>query len=282
MLLAARGLEFDVEQAGPAGGIPVLLLHGFPQDLHEWDLVTPALHAAGLRTIAVNQRGYSPGARPAEPEAYRMAECVGDTVAILDALGLDRVHLVGHDWGALVGWHTAGGFPERIDTFTAVAVPHPHAIGAAMAASDDQQERMAYIKLFRQAGKAEHVLLDDDARRLSGMFDGCPPERIAHYVDRMRQPGALTAALNWYRAMTRFDAAELASIPAPTTYIYGDRDLAVGEAAALNCAQYVAGPYRFVRLTGVSHWAPEEAPARVAEEIIARVNNTATSTDSSD
>lgn len=282
MSLAARGWEFDAEMSGPADGPPVLLLHGFPQDLREWDLVVPALHAAGLHTVAVNQRGYSAGARPDDPLAYRMPECVADAVALLDELGLDRAHLVGHDWGGLVAWHTAAEYPDRVATLTAIAVPHPRAIGDAMAAGADQKDRMAYIQLFRLPGKAERVLLDDDGRRLAGMFGGCPPERVAYYVDRMREPGALTAALNWYRAMTRFDSVGLGAITTPTTYVYGDGDLAIGEGAALNCARYVRGPYRFVRLAGISHWAPEQDPDRVAREIIARVNGTAISTDSPD
>ena len=271
MQVAARGYSFDVDVDGPDGP-PMVLLHGFPQDLTMWDLVRPALHEAGFRTYAINQRGFSRGARPTEVAAYAMAECVADLLELLDVLGLAAVHLVAHDWGGIVAWHTAADFPDRVLTLTVVATPHPHAIGEAMAAGEDQKQRMAYIKLFRIEGKAEQVLLEADARRLAGMFAGCPPERVPHYVDRMREPGALTAALNWYRAMTRFESDDLGKVAVPTTYVYGDGDLAVGEQAALACEHYVTGEYRFVRFAGISHWVADEVPDRLVVEIIARAN----------
>jgi pimeloyl-ACP methyl ester carboxylesterase len=271
MQVAARGYTFDVDVQGPDGP-PVVLLHGFPQDLTMWDEVRPPLHSAGFRTYAINQRGYSVGARPDDVAAYAMAECVADLVALLDVLGLPSVHLVGHDWGAVVAWHAAAGHGDRVRTLTAIAVPHPHAVGEAMAAGDEQKQRMAYMKLFRMPGRAEEVLLEDGARRLTAMFAGCPKDRVPHYVERMREPGALTGALNWYRAMSRFDAAQLGRVEVPTAYLYGDADLAVGEQAAQACAHYVTGPYRFVRFSGISHWVPDQVPDRVASEIISLAN----------
>src|SRR5690349_11807361 len=107
MEIKARGLTFDVYEGGPEDGDPVLLLHGFPQDHREFDLILPQLHAAGLRTYALDQRGTSPGARPDGPEAYRITECALDAVAVLDELDLAAVHLVCHDWGAVCAWHVA-------------------------------------------------------------------------------------------------------------------------------------------------------------------------------
>ena len=124
MTVTARGLEFEVRVGGPAGGQPVLLLHGFPQHGGMWDAVVPALHQAGLRTYAPDQRGYSAGARPSDVDTYRMTEFVADAVALLDALDLGRVHVVGHDWGSIVAWHLAGEHADRVRTLTAVSVPH--------------------------------------------------------------------------------------------------------------------------------------------------------------
>src|SRR5690349_11961399 len=104
MQVKARGLTFEVTEGGPEDGQPVLLLHGFPQDRREFDLLTPRLHAAGLRTYAIDQRGYSPGARPSGVGAYRIGEAVADVLGVLDSLGLESAHLVGHDWGAQVAW----------------------------------------------------------------------------------------------------------------------------------------------------------------------------------
>src|SRR5947209_499450 len=98
MLVEARGMAFDVRVGGAEHGEPVVLLHGFPQNATMWAGLEPALHAAGLRTVAPDQRGYSPGARPADVRAYAPAEVVADALALLDALGLDAAHVVGHDW----------------------------------------------------------------------------------------------------------------------------------------------------------------------------------------
>src|SRR5437899_908786 len=125
MEITARGLTFTVEQGGPADGDPVLLLHGFPQNRLEWSAVTPLLWAAGLRTIAVDQRGYSPGARPAEVADYRIEQCALDAVEIARAFGYERVHVLGHDWGAIAAWHAVLRHPERVLSFTAVSLPHP-------------------------------------------------------------------------------------------------------------------------------------------------------------
>jgi pimeloyl-ACP methyl ester carboxylesterase len=248
----------------------VLLLHGFPQNAAEWDQVASALHAAGRTTIAPDQRGYSPDARPAEVGAYAIGECVADVVAILDALDAPEVDLVGHDWGSIVAWHLAARHPERVRTLTAVSVPHPEAFGAAIADDPDQQERSAYFKLFRQAGKAEDVLLADCGARLRAMFDGCPPELVDAYVTPMLDRAALTGALNWYRAMTR-ETTACPAVGVPTTFVWGDRDLAIGATAAQACAAHVAADYRFVPLAGISHWVADEAPAALAEAILARI-----------
>jgi pimeloyl-ACP methyl ester carboxylesterase len=269
MRISLRGLTFDVQVAGPAEGEPVLLLHGFPQHAGEWEQVGALLHAHGYRTVAPDQRGYSRGARPTEVSAYRIGEAVADALALLDERGMDTAHLVGHDWGAVVGWHLAGRYPDRVRTFTAVSVPHPHAVAEAVRDDEDQRERSRYIELFRQPGKAEEVLLEDDGARLRRMLAGCPPERIADYVTPMLDPDALTAALNWYRAMGPDEAGPLGRVAVPTTFVWGDRDTAIGPVAAERCGEYVTGQYRFLPLPGASHWIPDELPGEVAEAVMA-------------
>jgi pimeloyl-ACP methyl ester carboxylesterase len=271
-----RGLTFRTEQAGPADGAPVLLLHGFPQHSGEWADVLPELHGAGLRTITFDQRGYSPGARPDDVEAYRIVECALDAASIVDELGYGSVHVVGHDWGGICAWQLAGRHPERVRTLTAISAPHPCASAHALAEDGDgQRERSSYVSLFRQAGHAESVLLDDDARLLRQAFDGAdlPEETVDRYVAPLREPGALTAALNWYRAISREDLAGLGPIGHPTTYLWGDADAVTGRAAAELCGEYVAGDFRFVSLPGISHWVPDQAPAEVAAAVIARIRD---------
>ncbi|WP_238019817.1 alpha/beta hydrolase [Dactylosporangium sp. AC04546] len=279
MKITARSLVFDVIEGGPPDGPPVLLLHGFPQHSGEWAAVTPLLHAAGLRTYALDQRGTSPGARPSEVEAYRITECALDAVAVLDELGIPAVHLVGHDWGAICAWHVALRHPARVRTLTAVSVPHPHATARAYLFDADQRERSAYIKLFRQPGKAEEVLLADDARRMRALFagSGLTDEGVDQYVRPLQEPGALTAALNWYRAMNpKGDLIGIGRCHVPTTYVWSDDDLAIGATAARGCASHVAADYRFVPLPGVSHWIPDQVPGAVADAIIARCMAVAT------
>ncbi|PWU50946.1 alpha/beta hydrolase [Micromonospora globispora] len=272
MRVDARGLTFEVRTGGPETGVPVLLLHGFPQHGGEWDEVVPALHAARLRTYALDQRGYSPGARPAAVEAYRIPELVADAAGVLDALGVEAAHVVGHDWGAIVAWGLAAAHPARVRTLTAVSVPHPAAMGHALATDPQQKARSAYIALFRKPGKAEKVLLALNATALRKMLGGVgDAARVARYADPMRQPGALTAALNWYRAMTGADMKAVGPVGVPTTFVWSDRDIAIGRTAAEACAAHVTGDFRFVQLSGVTHWIPDEAPGPLAEAILARV-----------
>ena len=276
MRISVRGLTFEVSQAGPDAAdpddLPVLLLHGFPQNASMWEQITPVLHANGRSTIAPDQRGYSPGARPSDVDAYAMPECVADALAILDELEAPVVDLVGHDWGAVVGWHLAATHPERVRTYTAVSVPHPVGFGEAMANDEDQKQRSAYIGLFRKAGHAEDLLLEDHAARITAMFAGCPTERIEEFVAPMRDRAALTGALNWYRAMTP-ETMTCPPVSVPTTFVWGESDIAIGATAARTCGSHVQGDYRFVPLVGVGHWVAEEAPGALAEAILTRIED---------
>jgi pimeloyl-ACP methyl ester carboxylesterase len=268
-------LTFDVRVDGPEDGRPVLLLHGFPETSASWAAVTPLLTQAGLRTYAPDQLGYSPGARPDEVEAYAMQNLAQVTADLMTALEVPVADVVGHDWGANVAWTMAAWHPDRVRSLTAVSVPHPAAYTAAFRADPEQKERSAYIRLFWQPGKAEEVLLADDARRLRRMLSGgeqdtgVPAEAIDEYVAVLSAPGALTAALNWYRAMS--SDIRVDTIGVPTTYVWSDGDVAIGRTAAEACTNYVTGDYRFVELPGVTHWIPEQAPEQLSAAILDRI-----------
>jgi pimeloyl-ACP methyl ester carboxylesterase len=271
-------LTFDVRVDGPEDGQPVLLLHGFPETSLSWAAVTPKLTAAGLRTYAPDQLGYSPGARPDEVAAYSTPSLAQVTADLMTALGVDRADVVGHDWGANVAWALAAWHPDRVRSLTAVSVPHPAAYTVAYRTDPEQKERSGYIRLFWQAGKAEDVLLADDSRRLRRMLSGgegdsgVPAEAIDEYVAVLSAPGALTAALNWYRAMSSKDRVDPVGVP--TTYVWSDGDVAIGRTAAEACANYVTGDYAFVELPGVTHWIPEQAPDQLAAAILDRIAST--------
>lgn len=265
--------EFDVDIGGTSDGVPVLLLHGFPETKAAWRPLTTILTGAGLRVIAPNQRGYSPGARPMSADDYGIEHLVSDVIGLLDALGVSDVHLVGHDWGAVVAWFVAAEHTERVRTLTAASIPHPGAFNWALRHDEDQQRRSAYFRLFRKQGAAERVLLAGNSRRLRAMFgDGIDSALVDEHVRLLSEPGALTAALSWYRAMSA-EFATLAPVGVPTTYVWGSGDMAVGRAAAERCGQYVSGPYRFIELAGANHWVPEQATTELADAVLDRVNS---------
>ena len=259
--ITAGGLTFDARVAGPAGGPVVLLLHGFPESSRSWNAQLDALAQAGYRAVAFDQRGYSPGARPAGVEAYRLGELVADAVAVIDSLGVARVDVVGHDWGGAVAWHMAAGHPERVRSLAVVSTPHPAAFRAALAESEgDQAQRSWYMTWFQTPEEPERVFLENDAAALRGIYTGLPQDTVEEYVALFRQPGALTAAINWYRAAGPDLTRETGPITMPTLYVWSTDDIALGREAAEATAGHVQGPYRFEVLEGVSHWIPEEVP----------------------
>jgi pimeloyl-ACP methyl ester carboxylesterase len=262
------GLLLDVRDEGPPHGAPVLLLHGFPQDRTCWDRVSPVLHAAGLRTLAPDQRGYSPGARPTGRGAYRLELLVEDAVAVLDAAGLERAHVVGHDWGGIVAWALAAHRPERTASLTVASVPHPRALARSLVSSG-QGLRSAYVGAFQLPRVPEALLrprLGELLRR-----SGLPAAEAARYAARMEEPGALTGALNWYRALP-LSRLRTGAVDVPTTYAWGNRDLALGRRAAELTAEHVHGPYRFVELDA-GHWLPETRPELLARLVAERAGD---------
>jgi pimeloyl-ACP methyl ester carboxylesterase len=266
------GLTFDVRDAGPPDGEPVVLLHGFPQDSAAWDQVSPALHQAGLRTLAPDQRGCSPMARPRGRGRYRLRETTADVLALLDAAGLERAHVVGHDWGGMVAWALAAWHPDRVRTLSVLSVPHPAAMARAMVTSD-QALRSYYMFAFQLPVLPERLLLSRDARILRGLLRGGGLSREAadHYVSRMREPGALSAALGWYRALPLSRRDQVGTVRVPTLHMWSTGDTFLGRAGIEDSARFVDAPYRLEILEGVSHWIPELASDRVAEEVTAHV-----------
>ncbi|GIH10432.1 epoxide hydrolase [Rhizocola hellebori] len=278
MLVSARGFEFDVFEGGPEDGMPIVLLHGFPQHSGQWEAIVPALHEAGLRTIAINQRGYSPGARPVEPAAYALSECVADVVSIMDALGHSSFHLVGHDWGAAVAWLLASTAPERVRTLTAISVPHGQALSKAMRDPESgQRSRSSYMFVFADLEKAVPLLLEDDAIRLRALYlgSGMTEEQVERYVAPMREPAALRAALTWYTAAIQRLSPQPGPVAVPTTLLWSNGDVALGRTGAEATKEFVTGDYRLIELDGISHWIPDQAPQATIDAILDRVRSVA-------
>ena len=256
--LPARGLAFDALAAGPPNGELVVLLHGFPQTSACWTLLLETLAAAGYRAVAPDQRGYSPTARPTTVSAYRLPELIADVAAIADRLDAETFHLVGHDWGGVVAWRLAGRHPDRVATLTAVSTPHPRAFARALVAGT-QALRSAYIPVFRIPRLPELLL---GAHRQWGLRrllaqDGLGVEWVDTYTRALAQPGALSAALAWYRAATPF-TVRAPRVGVPTLYVWGSGDPALGPRAAATSGRWVTGAYRFEVLAGAGHWLPEQ------------------------
>lgn len=272
--VSSNGFDFTGVQWGPPDAPLVLCLHGFPQHCTSWSAVGERLAEAGLRVVALDQRGYSPGARPTGIADYAMPHLVADAVGMIEALGSGPVHLVGHDWGAVVGWQVAARRPDLLRTWTAVSTPNQQALNDVLAHNEDQRARFGYILGFREVGVAETALLANGGAGLAAIYGGIlPPDRVAEDVAFMAAPGALTAALSWYRAMSAADAADLRPVTVPTTYIWGSEDLAFGREAAENTQFHVQALYRFVPLEGASHWLPDEAPDTIADAVASQAQD---------
>jgi pimeloyl-ACP methyl ester carboxylesterase len=277
--VAANGYTFSARTAGPTDGRPVLLLHGFPQTSWCWRAQLEALGAAGFRAVAPDQRGYSAGARPSEVADYGSGHLVADVLALADTLEMETFDLVGHDWGGMVSWLAAARHPDRVRSVTVVSTPHPLALRLALYGDDPEQASMAAsMDAFRQPDVPERLLLGPEGSG-SGLrqlltASGLAAEAVDTYVAALRVPGALTAALHWFRAMSGDEVAHLPTVMVPTLYVWSTADAALGRTAAEATAVYVRGPYTYVVLEDVSHWIPEMASDRLAESLLAHLSST--------
>jgi pimeloyl-ACP methyl ester carboxylesterase len=269
--LSLNGFEFTLLADGPEEGEPVILLHGFPQFADVWTDLLDVLGRAGFRAIALNQRGYSFGARPTQIEAYDVSELCSDVIALADTLGWRDFHLIGHDWGGFIAWWLASHNTNRTRSLSVLSTAHIDAFLNAVASDPDQKARSQYIEFFKMPDHvAEKIFLENDGARLRGVFQGkLPPEQVSANVRRLLEPGALTAALNWYRAL-HLDA-RIGPISTPTLYIWGDQDMAIGRVAAEATEQYISGPYRFEVLPGCSHWLQNEAAEAIGSLLISHL-----------
>jgi len=272
--IAANGMTFHSRLAGmdSALGEPVILLHGFPETSAMWTDLMAKLADEGYRCFAPDQRGYSPGARPERVEAYTYDLLASDVMALADAVGFQRFHLIGHDWGSIVGWEVIRANPDRVWSWTAMSVPHVDAFTAAIADDPDQQQRSQYIGLFLQKGLAEDMLAGNDFAGLRAAWSSIPANLVEEYLKVFSVPGAVTAGLNWYRANARLlderDRKDRFGVFShPTLVIWGNQDIAVGRAGVEGSAPYMRGPYRVVELN-VGHWLIQEDPGRVYREIL--------------
>jgi pimeloyl-ACP methyl ester carboxylesterase len=271
--IEAGGLVFSGRACGPHEGRRVLLLHGFPQTSWAWRDELWALGSAGYRAIAPDQRGYSRGARPPEVGDYATDHLVGDVLALADSMDMATFDLVGHDWGGMLAWLTAARHPDRVRSLGVVSTPHPLALQHAVRDGDAAQAASAAsMDAFCVPEVPERLLLGTDGSGggLATVLaeSGLDDEDTKVYVAALVEPGVLTAALNWYRAMNGAALVGLEPVAVPTLYVWSTGDGAFGRTAAERTASCVRGPYTFEVLENVSHWIPEMAPAELSELLL--------------
>jgi pimeloyl-ACP methyl ester carboxylesterase len=259
--VAGDGVTLAVRDEGE--GVPVLLLHGFPDSSQLWRHQIPAFVAAGMRAIAPDLRGFGESDKPEAIEEYAIARSVADMVAVLDALGIERAHVVGHDWGAGLAWALAAYVPTRVERLVVMSVGHPNTLRRPSIA---QREKGWYQVLFQFRGVAEALIQRDDWELFRDMLrDARDRER---YIADLSRPGALTAGLNWYRANATPEqelerTRPFPAVVAPTMGIWSSRDNFLTEEGMLGSAEYVDGPWRYERIEDAGHWLQLDAPDRV-------------------
>ena len=271
----AGGVGLHVVRAGD--GAPVVLLHGFPEFWYSWRHQIGPLVDAGLSVAAVDLRGYNLSDRPAGVAAYRLRQLVEDVAAVVRATGRPRAHVVGHDWGGLIAWAFAGVYPELLDKLVILNAPHMRLYGDAVRRHPLLAFRAWYVAFFALPAVPEWALAAGDYAAVRRLFERGPARRAAftrtdveRYVEALRRPGALTAALNYYRANAGTGGLRLAGparVEAETLVIWGDED-PVLRPGLVRGLDRVAPRSRLHRLPGVGHWVQSEAPEEVSRVLV--------------
>lgn len=276
--LQVDGMEFRARVAGfdnPAPNGDIVLLHGFPETSVMWVPLIDAASDAGYRVVAFDQRGYSPGARPEDLADYAIPRLIEDVFGVADAVGIDNFHLVGHDWGSGVGWGLVLQDAARLQSWTSLSIPHIAAFGAAIAEDPDQQQKSSYMLLFRTPWVPEQLFLFNNLSLLQeGVFADHQPASRDEYQAVFSEPGAMTAALNWYRASSLDDPVDAPtdlSVSIPVLFIWGNQDPAVGRAAVENQNQYFSDNLTEIELD-TGHWLMETATDTVVSAVLQHID----------
>lgn len=261
--IAVNGISLSIAEEGV--GFPVLLLHGFPDSSRLWRQQIPALNGAGFRVLAPDLRGFGRSDKPSDVAAYRMATVVSDLEAVLDTLGVERAHLVGHDWGAVAAWAFAGHKPQRTARLVAVAVGHPRSFVRAM---PQQLLRSVYALFFQIPALPEAAL---QANNFKALRAAVPASDVDRYLEELSRPGALTAGLNWYRANGRLrqfaNSRNYPDVHVPTLGIWPAQDRWLGEKQMTGSETYCTAGWRYQRLEA-DHWVPLTHPEMLNPALI--------------
>jgi len=256
-----NGLTFTVTDVGE--GAPVVLLHGFPDSRHVWRYQIPVLLDAGYRVIAPDLRGFGESSIPEGVENYDIEKLATDVIGIMDALGIQKASVIGHDFGAGLAWFTVAYYPDRFNKLVAMSVG---VTGNPGWQTVDQREKSWYFDFFNKEGIAEEALSADNFKLFRELIrNQGDPDRF--FAD-MARPGALTAALNWYRANTKGFGRRITEpvfplINIPVMGVWSTDDHHLLEAQMKKSKWNVTGPWRYERIEGAGHWMMLEKPYEV-------------------
>ncbi len=261
-IVAINGLQMNVLMAGE--GTPLLMLHGFPDSSKLWRKLIPALTTEGFRVVAPDQRGFGLTEAPVGKSEYTIDRIAADAIALLDKLGIERAALMGHDWGAAVGWWLAGTYPDRFSCFAALSVGHPNAVRHA---GLRQKLKSWYFILFLLPGIGEVIVRAFDFAAFKRMTRDDP--EIANWRLDLARPGRLTAAMNWYRANLKTMAdGSFPSAQVPALGLVGSDDVALGTEQMARSRDYAEVSFDYALIEGAGHWMPLIAPAELATHLL--------------
>ena len=262
MRIATNDVNLEVAVAGEVGDPAVLLLHGLPDTHALWRHQVGALVEAGYRTIAPDLRGFGDSDKPEAVDAYGLLDLAADITGVLDHLAVERAHVIGHDWGAALGWVLAAFAPDRVASLAALSVGHPTAFrGAGLA----QREKSWYMLLFQFEDVAEQWLSNDGFANFRQWSRHPDADEVA---GRLSDPAALSASLAIYRANLPpqwlvTPALEFPPVQCPTLGIWSTGDIALTERQMVDSANYVTGNWRYEQIDGAGHWIPLDAPSQL-------------------
>ncbi len=264
-------------EAGPAQGPLVVLLHGFPEFWYSWRHQLPALAGAGLRVVAPDMRGYNLSDKPAGTAAYHTDLLTRDVARLIQALGAERAMVVGHDWGAVVAWLFAMRYPRMVERLAILNVPHPAMLRAGLR-QPRQWRKSWYVFFFQLPWLPEWGFRARRYRTIRRLFRSDPvragafsDDDIDRYIEALAQPGALTATINYYRALVRYHPRglghDLRVIQAPALVIWGEQDRALEPSLAEPPRHWVPD-LRIERLPDASHWVQVDRPEAVNQLLL--------------
>ncbi|NWG34418.1 MAG: alpha/beta hydrolase [Chloroflexi bacterium] len=273
--IPTNGITLHVMQAGPKSGVPVMLLHGFPEFWYGWKNQIPALVEAGCRVIVPDQRGYNLSDKPKGVKNYRVDELVKDLLGLMDALDYEKVNLVGHDWGAVVAWTLAILHPQRLHRLGIMNVPHPAVMRRFLTHDLEQIRRSWHIFFFQLPWLPERFMSANgwrgavSALRGSSKIHTFTNEDIARYKEAWSQPGAMTSMINWYRAVIRHmpKLPKEPRVRVPTLMMWGMKDFALTHRMARPSMDYVEEG-NLILFPEATHWVQHDEAEAVNHYLV--------------